>query len=154
MRTLTQQDKFKIAHRDDFTCQFCGAKPGNEFIEIEHLIPVSKDGSDNPENLVAACKKCNRNKSDLIAFPRSMCEGPDTLDDSWTVHRSFGRWQIKFDETNIALEYTPYGYWIGSDRAHERDWESHIISKEWSAPHTNEDFLSALAYFRRMTRST
>lgn len=155
MRTLLQQDKFKIACRDDFTCLFCGARPGNDKIEIEHLIPVSKHGSDNEENLVAACHKCNRNKSDITAFPKSMCEGPDTGAPGWMIHRSFGKWKVLFHaDIGAVLEYTPYGYWIGADRAHEPDWERHIMEKCWNEPHRYSDFLEALCYFRRMTKST
>ncbi len=155
MKTLSSQDKFKIAYRDDFSCQFCGLRPGSDNIEIGHLIPVSKFGSDNEENLIASCKKCNRSKSSLVAFPKSMCEEIDCLDPEWTVHRSFGKWQVKFHpEHGAVLEYTPYGYWIGADRAHEPDWESHIMSKGWPEPHKKGDFIEALYYFRRMTKST
>lgn len=157
MRTLTQQDKFQIAYRDDFTCQFCGARPGNDDIEVEHLIPVSKGGSDNDENLVAACRKCNRNKSDLVAFPKSMCEGPDRRAPDWIVHKSFGEWEIKFHPTSKeclpVLEYAPYGYWFETTRAHEPDWLTHVLQKRWPEPHKDEDFIEALAYFRRLTRS-
>lgn len=155
MRQLIQKDKFQIAYRDDFICQFCGGKPDNDNIEIEHMIPVSKGGSDNEENLVAACKKCNRNKSDLVAFPKSMCEGNCRMDPDWVVHKSFGEWQIKFhpkDEGCLpVLEYTPYGYWFETRRAHEPDWETHILSKGWPEPHKDSDFIAALAYFRRLS---
>jgi hypothetical protein len=154
VRTLSQQDRFKIAYRDDFTCKFCGARPGNDKIEIEHLIPVSLCGSDNEENLVAACKKCNRGKSTLVAFPKSMCEGVDRINSAWIVHKSFGEWQVKFHpEDGVVLEYTPFEYWISADRAHEMDWEAHIRGKQWGAPHKFSDFIEALTYFRRMTKA-
>jgi hypothetical protein len=117
------------------------------------MIPVSKHGSDNEENLVAACQKCNRAKSDMVFFPKSMCEGPDRYSPEWTVHRSFGMWQVKFHpEHGAILEYTPYGYWIGADRAHEPFWERHIKEKLWPEPHSYADFLEALDYFRMLTR--
>ena len=154
-RTLTQKDKFVIACRDDFTCQFCGDKTGNEGIEIDHLIPVSKGGSENEENLVVTCEKCNRNKSDLIAFPRRMVEGKCRIDTDWLVHKSFGEWQIKYHPSNEdclpVLEYTPYRYWFELTRAHEPDWESHIYSKDWPEPHKYADFVAALEYFRRLS---
>lgn len=153
-RTLTAKDKFLVACRDDFTCQYCGSVPGNDGLEIEHLIPVSQHGSDNSENLVAACVKCNRGKSDLVVFPSALCEGPDEIDATWTVHKSFGGWQIKFHPADGAvLEFTRYGYWIGANRAHEPDWEGHINSKGWELPHKDEDLIEAIAYFRRMTRN-
>ena len=36
---------------------------------IEHVIPLSKGGTYDPENLVALCKKCNQEKSDDIVNP-------------------------------------------------------------------------------------
>lgn len=44
-----------IIDRDGGKCQYCGA-PGNS---IDHIIPVSKDGDDTPENLILACRSCN-----------------------------------------------------------------------------------------------
>ena len=149
-RTLSQKQKFEIAHRDDFTCLFCGDRPGNTCLEIDHLVPVSKGGSDNRENLITACEKCNRQKSDMIVFPRYMCEGPDSLDPRWTVHKSFGQWQVKFCPFDICLEYTPYAYWIESRRVHESDWWLHIAKKRWSLPHTQEDIANGLQYMRQL----
>jgi hypothetical protein len=155
MRRLSSKMKFKIAYRDNFTCQFCGAMPGNDNIEIEHLVPVAKHGSDNEENLVAACRKCNRSKSDMVMFPKSMCEGINEDEfEKWTIHRSFGKWQILFhQEHGIVLEFAPYGYWIAASRAHDQFWENHILEKRWPEPHKDLDFIEALTYFRRIVSS-
>lgn len=155
MRELTDRDKFRIACRDKFTCQFCGAMPGNDQIEIDHLIPISRGGSDNAENLVALCKKCNRGKSDAIAFPPSLIAGPDRRgDEGWLVHKSFGEWEIKFhEECGMVLEFTPLGYWVGQDRCHESDWENHVYEKDLGPQHRFDDFLSGLEHFRKMIRN-
>lgn len=39
------------------TCVYCGAQ--NVRLEVEHLIPRSRGGSDRVTNLVIACQKCN-----------------------------------------------------------------------------------------------
>ncbi len=49
-----------IFERDDFTCQYCGAR-GVE-LECDHVEPISLGGTNEPGNLVTACKTCNRNK--------------------------------------------------------------------------------------------
>ena len=33
---------------------------------VDHIVPVAKGGTDDPENLVAACRKCNFSKQDKM----------------------------------------------------------------------------------------
>jgi len=44
-------------------CLFCNSK---ERLTIDHIIPVSKGGDDNEENLQCLCLKCNSKKRDKI----------------------------------------------------------------------------------------
>lgn len=53
-----------IFERDAFTCQYCGAKDSK--LECDHVLPVSKGGSDDFSNLVTACSRCNRSKRDKL----------------------------------------------------------------------------------------
>jgi hypothetical protein len=46
--------------RDDFTCQYCGDRGGR--LECDHIMPVSRGGSNDIENLATACFGCNRSK--------------------------------------------------------------------------------------------
>ncbi len=48
--------------RDNFTCQYCGIQPGRENLTIDHVIPRSRGGRTEWENVVAACAPCNRRK--------------------------------------------------------------------------------------------
>lgn len=48
--------------RDDYTCQYCGSQPGREHLTIDHVIPRSRGGRTEWENVVAACGACNRKK--------------------------------------------------------------------------------------------
>ena len=49
-----------ILHRDDRECKYCGAGPHD--LVCDHVIPVSRGGTNDPLNLVAACKPCNARK--------------------------------------------------------------------------------------------
>lgn len=49
-----------IFERDDYTCQYCGAR--GVPLECDHVFPISKGGSNEDDNLVAACVPCNRSK--------------------------------------------------------------------------------------------
>ncbi len=46
-------------------CAYCGKD--NLPLEIEHIIPKSRGGSDRVSNLTLACHKCNQNKGDKTA---------------------------------------------------------------------------------------
>lgn len=61
--------RFKVLMRDDFKCRYCGIKAGEKELEVDHIIPKSRGGSNNLENLVTSCFECNRGKRDksLIA---------------------------------------------------------------------------------------
>lgn len=49
-----------IFERDGYRCVYCGDKP-NE-LECDHVVPVSRGGSNDPSNLATACVPCNRSK--------------------------------------------------------------------------------------------
>lgn len=45
-----------------FICHWCGKKFSIDKLTLDHVIPISKGGSDTKENLVPACKHCNSTK--------------------------------------------------------------------------------------------
>ncbi len=49
-----------LMHRDKYTCQYCG-KTGND-MTIDHVLPRSRGGKDEWENMVVACLRCNVGK--------------------------------------------------------------------------------------------
>lgn len=51
-----------ILSRDNYTCTYCGRKMPDVKIECDHIIPLSRGGSNDPENLTAACFECNSSK--------------------------------------------------------------------------------------------
>jgi 5-methylcytosine-specific restriction endonuclease McrA len=53
-----------VLARDQYTCQYCGAKPGRANLTIDHIVPRSRGGETLWENVVTACGPCNRRKGD------------------------------------------------------------------------------------------
>jgi hypothetical protein len=53
-----------LYRRDDYTCQFCGERPGASALTIDHVLPRSRGGATSWENCVAACGPCNSRKAD------------------------------------------------------------------------------------------
>jgi hypothetical protein len=60
-KRLTESAKKNIYIRDKYECQYCGSK---EDLEIDHIIPLSKGGNNEPDNLITSCHKCNALKGD------------------------------------------------------------------------------------------
>ena len=57
--------RFEILKRDNYRCQMCGvtAKDGAA-LEIDHITPVAKGGTNDADNLQVLCRECNAGKSD------------------------------------------------------------------------------------------
>lgn len=63
--------RFHIFDRDDHRCQYCGRCPewDDVRLEVDHIVPKSRGGTDRPSNLVTACFDCNRGKRDHLRTP-------------------------------------------------------------------------------------
>lgn len=59
--------RYDILYRDNFRCLICGAsaKEGVR-LHVDHIMPVSKGGKSNIENLRTLCERCNIGKSNKI----------------------------------------------------------------------------------------
>ena len=54
--------RFRVFQRDGFECFYCGKAPPQTELQIDHIIPVLRGGTNAIENLVTACAECNRGK--------------------------------------------------------------------------------------------
>ena len=67
-RTINLRTRFLVFQRDNFKCCTCGASPAKDpsvELHIDHIIPWSKGGETEIDNLQTLCSKCNLGKSDL-----------------------------------------------------------------------------------------
>lgn len=51
-----------VFQRDNFTCRYCGAH--GVALDCDHVMPLSRGGTNDRANLVTACRSCNQQKSD------------------------------------------------------------------------------------------
>ena len=82
--------------RDEYTCQYCGRtafdlKP-REALTRDHLIPLSRGGTNEWTNVVTACSSCNTRKSNRMPseigmFPLHAPVEPHFVHLSWAVRR-------------------------------------------------------------------
>lgn len=70
-----------VLERDEYTCIYCGARPGDlrhgrylarGDMTIDHILPRSRDGGNTWGNTACACKDCNNRKADRTPHEAGM----------------------------------------------------------------------------------
>jgi hypothetical protein len=61
MDSLTRD---RLLLRAGYRCEYCRTRLLGTLWEVEHIVPESRGGSDELNNLAVACPRCNRNKKD------------------------------------------------------------------------------------------
>jgi 5-methylcytosine-specific restriction endonuclease McrA len=62
MRVRTALSSRAVFARDRYTCQYCGAPAET----VDHVVPRSRGGAHDWENVVAACRRCNGKKQNRL----------------------------------------------------------------------------------------
>ncbi|AJA43377.1 HNH endonuclease [Mycobacterium phage Sbash] len=62
---VSKRLRFEILRRDNHACRYCGRSAPEVKLTIDHVVPESLGGPDDPSNLVAACADCNGGKSSV-----------------------------------------------------------------------------------------
>ena len=88
-RRIASVSRRAVFARDEYRCQYCGAGADS----IDHVIPRSRGGLDDWENLAAACRTCNstkRNRTPAEAGMRLLrpCRAPSAT--AWTIVGGLG----------------------------------------------------------------
>ena len=93
--------RFNVFLRDKFTCQYCGDKKDLTF---DHLLPKSKGGVTDWENVVTACSTCNVKKGGRLYPASEMRIIRNLLDQLLMIY-------TKTEEIFLLIFYTKVG-WI------------------------------------------
>ena len=59
--------------RDRNRCQYCGSRFRTEELNLDHVIPVSRGGKTNWENVVCSCIRCNIRKGRSFSIYKTTC---------------------------------------------------------------------------------
>ena len=54
--------RHQVFQRDEYRCRECGASKDETSLEIDHIVPVAKGGTNDIDNLQTLCRECNRMK--------------------------------------------------------------------------------------------
>ena len=70
-RLFTYDERTAILKSTSGKCACCGRKLTTKTLTVEHIIPISRGGTNDMVNLTALCETCNKDKSNLLYLPRS-----------------------------------------------------------------------------------
>lgn len=56
--------RYEILKRAKFRCELCGVSADEKALEVDHILPRNRGGSDEEHNLQALCYSCNATKRD------------------------------------------------------------------------------------------
>lgn len=87
---MTRHKWKKAAMAADPRCAYCGEAVSDESASVDHVVPVSRGGTNEKSNYALACRRCNVKKGSwpAAAFGR----------------RLFGVSQVFGERLNIAIE--------------------------------------------------
>jgi 5-methylcytosine-specific restriction endonuclease McrA len=65
-RLVNKTRRMEIIERDNWACYLCSQILAFKEIELDHLIPHSRNGSSDADNLAVSCLPCNRSRGNRI----------------------------------------------------------------------------------------
>jgi hypothetical protein len=117
---VSKRLRFEILRRDNHACRYCGRSAPEVKLTVDHVVPETLGGSDDPSNLAAACADCNGGKSsvpadaatvadvasDAIRWARAMqqvaeiraAERADRMEIKWWFGNIWSSWRDYNDE--------------------------------------------------------
>ena len=89
-RPLPKGIRHEVFIRDHYKCTECGAGKEKYSLEVDHIVSISKGGTDEMSNLRTLCEPCNREKNDLVHNGGSV----NKSEDNGYIRKDFG-WNIE-----------------------------------------------------------
>lgn len=64
--------KRRMLARGNARCKWCGCGLTKETATVDHLVPLSRGGSNRMDNLTLACEGCNKRRADEWGAPKGV----------------------------------------------------------------------------------
>lgn len=68
-KTFSKEERIEIRKKCAGKCACCGCKLNKDNFTVDHVIPLSRGGTNDFDNLLPLCNKCNGNKADMFVWP-------------------------------------------------------------------------------------
>ena len=94
----------EVRSRANRLCEYCYSSElaSGHYFEVDHVMPESKDGQTNLDNLALACRSCNLHKADRVDG-----RDPDTGELVKLFNPRLQKWQDHFAWSNDGVQVLP-----------------------------------------------
>lgn len=99
-RKWTDEEKKSTLHSCNSRCARCGNKLTMKTLTMEHVVPISKGGENELNNLVVLCKSCNSRKADKFCWPGGYYMALDNT----TKMRAIIKYTDEWVKNNFTIE--------------------------------------------------
>lgn len=141
--------KDKVLHKSKGVCSHCGRKLDLDNMTVDHVIPLSKGGTNELKNLVALCENCNQSKSNYVVDP-----------EDYYTHLD---WVYLKDLIKKYGEYSESVNWVSKRQIFSEDMQNVSVLKHFHIPTKGKFLVKAwysdlndiyMAYIRFHDRKT
>lgn len=98
--------RISIYARDGFKCQYCSLKGKMKDFTFDHVVPRSKGGKTNWENITTACVPCNTKKNNRTPAEAGMKLLKQPVKPDWVPIIS-----LRLTQKSVPDQWASYLYW-------------------------------------------
>lgn len=103
--------RHNIFQRDGDTCQYCGHHYPRRLLNLDHIIPRSRGGRTNWENIATSCIDCNLQKGGRTPAEAGMHLHRQPKQPQWADLRDHPHWPVRYREWLPFLNAIDASYW-------------------------------------------
>ena len=130
--SVSRSLRFHILERDNHTCHYCGRRPPEVVLQVDHVVSIALGGSDTPDNLITACRDCNTGKGARVRINRADIERATAQVVADAVHNTAAREADAFDVADLM------GTWTDTFSEYARRPSGESLSRYRASIGTNE----------------
>lgn len=145
-KNISNKLRFEVFKRDNFTCQYCGKKAPDIVLNVDHIDPVSKGGTNDLFNLITSCFECNNGKRDIKLDDNTELTKQhaelELLNERKKQLEQMMEWKNELqnfeeDKLNMLSDY------IGNSLTCEVSEHGDLLLKKWLKKYSFQDLLNA-----------
>lgn len=125
---VSKRVRYEVLRRDNHACRYCGAHAPEVVLTVDHVVPSVLGGSDDPSNLVAACRDCNAGKTSSAPDAPLVTDADDRAARWSAAMATVAQERARDRDERQRVEEFFYDHWEGN---RPNQWHSSDLPADW-----------------------